>query len=67
MPQVQFQVYANQTCLQNNRRLFERIVSVNDSCSIPFDTIIRALTFLFGQGVIININIQAKWLVKTIP
>lgn len=60
MPQVKFHVYANQTSLQNKRRLFERIVLVNDSCAIPFDTIIRALTFLFGQGVIININIQAK-------
>ena len=60
MPQVQFQVFADQTSHQNNRRLVERIVSVNDSCSIPFDTIIRALAFLFGQGVVININIQNK-------
>lgn len=60
MPQVQFQIFANQTSMQNNRRLFERIVSVNDSCVIPFDTIIRAFAFLFGAGVVININIQNK-------
>lgn len=60
MPQVQFQVFANQTSMQSNRRLFERIVSVNDSCVIQFDTLIRAFAFLFGAGVVININIQNK-------
>ena len=60
MVNIQIQVFANQTTLANNRRLFERIVSVNDSCAIPFEIIIRALTYLFGQGVIINFQIQTK-------
>lgn len=48
----------NENTFANGKRLFERIVHVNDSCSIPFETLIVAMHFLYGQKVIINFNIQ---------
>lgn len=60
MCQVQVQVFSNEVALANNKRLFERIVSVNDSCSIPFETLIKALAFLFGNNVIINFKFKLK-------
>lgn len=60
MCQLQVQVYANEVAFASNKRLFERIVIVNDSCSIPFETIIKAVTFLYGLNVIINFKFILK-------
>lgn len=60
MCQLQVQVFSNEVALENNKRLFERIVQVNDSCSIPYETITKALSFLYGLDVIINFKITLK-------
>lgn len=60
MCQLQVQVYANEIAFAANKRLFERIVEVNDSFSIPFETIIKAIAFLYGLNVIINFKITLK-------
>lgn len=60
MVNIQVQVFTSLATLASNRRLFERIVTINDSCAFPFEIIIRALTYLFGQGVIINFQILTK-------
>lgn len=60
MCQLQIQVYANEVAFASNKRLFERIVEVNDSCSIPFETIIKAVAFIYGLNVIINFKITLK-------
>lgn len=60
MCQVQVQVFSNEVAFQNNKRLFERIVHVNDSCSIPYETITKAMSFLYGLDVIINFKIILK-------
>lgn len=60
MATIEIKVFANDVSLASNRRLFDRIVTVNDSCSIPFETIIRAMSFLYGDGTIINIQIRTK-------
>lgn len=60
MCQLQVQVYANEVAFASNKRLFERIVDVNDSCSIPFETIIKAVAFLYGLNVIINFKFILK-------
>ena len=60
MCQVQVQVFANEVSLANNKRLFERVVVVNDSFTIPFKTIIKAISFLYGLDVIINFKILIK-------
>lgn len=60
MCQVQIQVFANEVSFASNKRLFERIVQVNDSFTIPFETIIKAISFLYGLGAIINFKIILK-------
>lgn len=60
MCQLQVQVFSNEVALENNKRLFERIVQVNDSCSIPYETITKAMAFLYGLDVIINFKIKLK-------
>lgn len=60
MCQLQVQVYSNEVAFASNKRLFERIVEVNDSCSVPFETLIKAIAFLYGLNVIINFKINLK-------
>lgn len=60
MCQLQIQVYANETAFASNKRLFERIVYVNDSCSIPYETIAKAVAFLFGLDVVLIYKLTLK-------
>lgn len=60
MCQLQVQVYANETAFASNKRLFERIVYVNDSCSIPYETIAKAVAFLFGLDVVLIYKLTLK-------
>lgn len=60
MCQLQVQVYSIEVAFASNKRLFERIVEINDSCSIPFETLIKAIAFLYGLNVIINFKIKLK-------
>lgn len=60
MCQLQVQVFANETAFASNKRLFERIVYVNDSCSIPYETIAKAVAFLFGLDVVLIYKLTLK-------
>lgn len=60
MCQLQIQVYANETAIASNKRLFERIVTVNDSCSIPYETIAKAVAFLYGLDVVLIYKLTLK-------
>lgn len=60
MNQLQVQVFMNESTMISGKRLFERIVDVSDSFVIPFETIIKSLTFLFGGKVIINFKLNVK-------
>ena len=57
---IEFQVFFNETTLASNKRAFDRIVSVPDACSVPYEVIIKALRFLYGNNVIINFKISSK-------
>lgn len=58
MCNLQIQVFMNEQTFANNKRLFERIIQVNDSCSIPFENIAKTMQFLYGQNIIINYKIS---------
>lgn len=58
MCNLQIQVFMNEQTFTNNKRLFERIIPVNDACSIPFEIIAKTMQFLFGQNIIINFKIS---------
>lgn len=47
-------VFASEEMQQSSKRLFERIVEVNDNLKIDYVCIINALTLLYGENCIIN-------------
>ena len=56
--EIQIQVFSNVDALQNRKVLFERIVSVHDSISVPYQSLIDDLKFLFGSSVVVTFNIH---------
>lgn len=58
MTSFQVQVFANEKNLRDNRRLFERVVSVPDDSEILYTEIVKSLRFLYGEHVIINFNLH---------
>lgn len=58
MTSFQVQIFANEKNLRDNRRLFERVVSVPDDSAILYAEIVKSLRFLYGERVIINFNIS---------
>ena len=57
MCQLQVQVFMNEQTFASNKSLFERVISVNDACSIPYETLTGAIRFLYGPKVIINFKL----------
>lgn len=55
---IQVQVFRDEKAVQDNKRLLERIVEVDDNINVDYTCIIRALTFLYGRDVLINFNIK---------
>lgn len=56
--QIQLKVFSGVSALQENNRLFERIVEVHDDISVPYESLISDLKFLFGSSAVITFNIQ---------
>lgn len=48
MANLQIQVFLTHECMSAGKKIFERVVSVNDSVAIDFAGIVRDLRFLFG-------------------
>lgn len=57
MTEVQVQVFLTHECMSAGKRVFERIVSLNDSVAVDFSGVVRVLRFLFGQKAIVSFNI----------
>lgn len=51
-------VFASEEMQRSNKRLFERIVEVNDNIKIDYACLINALTLLYGENCIINFSIH---------
>ncbi len=60
MIQLQIQVYANYDAKILGKKLFERIVELNDACSVDYNTLLRALFFLYGNSCVISFNVCVK-------
>lgn len=50
-------VFASEKMQQINKRLFERVVEVNDNLKIDYPCLVNALTILYGENCIINFSI----------
>lgn len=55
---IQVQVFRDERALQDNKRLLERMIEVDDNINVDYGCVIRALTFLYGRDAIINFNIK---------
>lgn len=51
-------VYLNESARQSNSRLFERIVSSNDSLHFPYANVLDSMKVLFGSNSIVTFEIQ---------
>lgn len=58
MCEVQIKVFMNEETANQNKRLFERIVTMNDAFSVPYEMIIKAMRFLYGGQCIISFLIK---------
>ena len=47
-------VFASEEMQRSNKRLFERVVEVNDNLKIDYPYLVNALTILYGENCIIN-------------
>lgn len=55
---LKLDVYLNATAQDARKAVFERIVNVPAGVSIPFDSLISDMKFLFGYDSIVFIQIQ---------
>ena len=58
MYRIRVCVLASEEMQQSNKRLFERVVEVNDNLKIDYVCIINALTLLYGENCIISFSIH---------
>lgn len=56
--QLQIKVFSNVSALEKNARIFERVIEVNDSVSVPYESLISNLKFLYGSSVIVSFNVM---------
>lgn len=54
MYRVRVSVFASEKMQQINKRLFERVVEVNDNLKVDYPCLVKALTLLYGENCIIN-------------
>lgn len=50
-------VFASEEMQRSNKRLFERVVEVNDNLKVDYPCLVNALTLLYGENSIINFSI----------
>lgn len=51
-------VYLNESAKLSNNRLFERIVSSDDSLRFPYSNVLDSMKVLFGSNSIVTFEIQ---------
>lgn len=56
--QLQIKVFSGLTALQSDSKLFERIVDVHDDLSVPYESLVSNLKFLFGNSTVVQFNLQ---------
>lgn len=59
MCSITIKVFQSSAAFAQNKRALERIIESVESSSIPFDSIIQALRFLYGESAIVQLNISS--------
>ena len=55
---IEVQVFISEQALQDNKRILDRVLDVDDNLNVDYSCLIRALSFLFGKNDIINFKIK---------
>lgn len=56
--QLQIKIFSGVSSMSENNRLFERIVEVHDDLSVPFESLVKDMKFLFGSSCIVSFNVM---------
>lgn len=56
--QLQIKVFAGMNAMNDNQRLFERLVELHDDIVIPYSSLVSDLKFLFGSSCIVSFNVM---------
>ena len=56
--QLQIKVFMGVSAMEENNRVFERIIVVHDDLHIPYESLVSDLKFLFGSSCIVSFNIK---------
>ena len=55
--QLQIKVFSGVSALNNDNKLFERIIDVHADLQIPFESLVKDLKFMFGSACVVSFNI----------
>jgi len=55
---LQIMIFLNDTSFRNGSEVFERIIDVDNSLSIPYESLVTSLRFMFGFNSIISFNLM---------
>lgn len=58
MYRLRVSVLASDEMQQSGRRLFERVVEINDNIKVDYPCLVNALTLLYGEHCIISFSIH---------
>ena len=56
--QLQIKVFSGVSALQENNRLFERIIDIHDDLKIPYESLVLDMKFLFGNSCVVSFNVM---------
>ena len=56
--ELQVKVFSNQTAYDNDKRLFERIISLPFGVSVPFQSLIDDFKFLYGDSCVVVFRVK---------
>ena len=55
---LQIKVFLNDVSFSTGTNVFERIIDVDASVSIPYESLVKSLRFMFGNNCIISFNLM---------
>lgn len=56
--QLQIKVFSGISSMNDNQRLFERVIDVHDDLAIPYESLVKDLKFMFGSSCVVSFNIM---------
>ena len=53
---LQIKVFLNDVSFRTGTEVFERIIDIDISLSIPYESLVKSLRFMFGNNCIVSFN-----------